>query len=392
MKKWIVLEILVLLAVSAIVIYQLGVWDREEVAIPVTENPGVSSVQLLDTVAVTPDDTYAYGAFCRVNYLESANQFFVTFGGSSPLGGDINAPGRAGGAEGGNGYSYKIYDQDFESTGENGIVSNGGGDAASVYVDGYYYFLSGAPGGWQIVKFDPTTWATVDTVQFELDEQHEAVNDQMLAYANGQLVASSIYNASNTSERTDQRETDPNAGYGTHNRIFSTELDLLDYFILEDTPHINGSYLIYLDGVYNYITSTAYFGDVIVMQYDTDWNYLGVKTIAEHGQWSQGAVYDEVTKQFYVSYIDFGELDANGRIIGGRSPNVVLGIYNEDWDLVEKVAVTNIESSDHSGAGRPSVIIEDGKIYVSYDLETFDAKTREENKDWSCTVSIYEQR
>lgn len=383
MKKWITLGVLVLLVLSAIVIYRTTTLSE----------PGiVTSVELIDTVSVTPDDTYAYGAFCRVNYLENEDEFFVTFGGSSPLGGSLNDPNRAGGAEGGNGYSYKIYNGDFDYTGTNGVVSNSGGDAASVYAEGYYYFLSGGPGGWQIAKIDPSNWQTVDSVQIEIDESHEATNDQMLAYANGQLIASSIYNAGNTSERTDQRQTDPNTGYATHNRIFSTDLELLDYFILDDTPHINGSYVVYVDDVYNYITSTAYFGDVIVMQYDQDWKYLGVKIIAEHGQWSQGAVYDEASKQFYVAYIDFGELTADGRIAPGGSPNIALGIYDQDWNLVERVAVTNFVASDHVGTGRPSVIIQDGKLYVSYDVETFDAKTREENKDWSCTVSIYEQR
>ena len=341
-------------------------------------------------IEVTPDETYSYGAFCRVNPFENSNDFFVTFGGSSPIAtislNEMEA--RAGGAEGGNGYSYKIYDENFDYTEENGIVSNSGGDAASVYAEGYYFFLAGAPEGWKLQKIDPSAWEVVDSITIEMDESHEARNDQMLAYANGQLIASSLYDPSNESKEMDQLNTDPSIGYGTHNRIFNMDLELLDYFILEDTPHINASYVVYEDGIYNYITSTALFGDLIVLQYDEDWNYIGVKTIAEHSNWSQGAVYDKETDSFYVTYIDFGEL-MNGKLLPGNAPNTIVGVYDKQWNLIEKIAVTSYTGDDLTHAGRPSVILSGNKLYVSYDVETFDETTREENKDWQCTVDIY---
>ncbi|OGJ48585.1 hypothetical protein A2344_04770 [Candidatus Peregrinibacteria bacterium RIFOXYB12_FULL_41_12] len=342
-------------------------------------------VSLVKTVEVTPDDQYQYGAFCRVNYVADKDEFLVTFGGSSS---DVQAgydsDDMPGGAEGGNGYSYKYYSvDDFEYTDETGVLKDGGGDAASVMVDEeYYYFLSGMPSGWQINKYDLSTMEAVDSVDIELGDT-EVSNDQMLAYANGYLIASSLYDAE--SGETDQESTDPLAGYGTHNRIYTSDLDLVDYFVLEDTPHINGSYVVYVDGVYNYITSTAYFGDLIAMQYDEDWNYLGVKDLGSYGQWAQGALYDEDTGYFYVAYIElakFGESSYSQR-------GISLGIYDSDWNLVEAVEVTEPIDDDSTKEGRPAVLLYDGKLYVSYDRSTVN-EDGSENPDWQCEVSIYE--
>lgn len=351
-----------------------------------------SAVTFLKEIVVTPDETFLYGAFCRVNYVEETDDFFVSFGGSSPIVPFDPEKGqyRAGGAEGGNGYSYKKYTKDFEYKDESGALSNTGGDAASVMAEGYYFILTGGQKGWQINKIDPTTWETVATVDIDIDATREATNDQMLAYSNGILIASSLWAGDNAEGLLDQRKTDPNQGTGTHNHTFTTDLEPLDYFILDDTPHINGSYVVYVDGIYNYITSTAYFGKIIIMQYDKDWNYIGTKTTEEYGQWAQGAVYDPATEKFYVAYIDLGEI-INGKISPESSPNIALGIFDKDWNLLENVAVTTYNTrEDNTATGRPSVIMQDGKLYVSYDVETFVPETHEENKDWGCTVKMYE--
>ena len=351
-----------------------------------------STLNFLETVEVTPDDTYLYGAFCRVNYVEETDDFFMSFGGSTPLvpfDPERDAY-RAGGAEGGNGYSYKQYTSDFEYTGENGVLSNTGGDAASVMAEGYYFILTGGKKGWQINKLDPTTFEVVKTVDIEIDAEHEATNDQMLAYANGFLIASSLWAGDNAGGLVDQKQTDPTQGTGTHNRIFTTDLEEVDYFILDDTPHINGSYVVYVDGVYNYVTSTAYFGKLIIMQYDEEWNYLGTITTEEYGQWAQGAVYDPTSEKFYVAYIDLGKVN-NDKLDPSTSPNIAIGVFDKNWNLLESVPVTDyFTQNDNTSPGRPSVILQDGNLYVSYDVETFDPETHEENKDWQCHVKTYE--
>lgn len=351
---------------------------------------GESLVTFEKTVAVTPDDTYSYGAFCRVNQVPSSENFFVTFGGSNrDVQQSIKTFSPFGGAEGGNGYSYKIYDSDFSYTGETGVIHSGGGDAASVLADGYYYFLVGTPpNDWIIKKIDTSTWEMVDSTVIDMETGTEILNDMMLAYANGNLIASGLYDA-NGDAGGDQKKTDPTAGMGTHNHLYDTSLKFIERFVLDDVPHINGSYVVFANDVYNYITSTSFFGDLIVMQYDKDWKFIDSKTIDEGAQWSQGALYDEQSDQFYVAFLDL-PLTKDNKLEPGKSVNVALGIYDAEWNLVEKVNVSGFESSDKKNPGRPSVILEDGKLYVSYDVSTAPEIGEEEKLDWQCEVSIFD--
>jgi hypothetical protein len=41
-------------------------------------------------------------------------------------------------------------------------------------------------------------------------------------------------------------------------------------------------------------------GDVIVMEYDGDWNYLGMKELIKDAHWSTGLAFDG--ERFYVAY------------------------------------------------------------------------------------------
>ncbi|MFA6528573.1 MAG: hypothetical protein WCT46_03460 [Candidatus Gracilibacteria bacterium] len=349
---------------------------------------GDSLVSLEKVVSITPDDQYQYGAFCRVNYVSGKDEFLVTFGGANRNVQeqyiDYNSDDMPGGAEGGNGYSYKFYSvDDFEYTGETGILNDSGGDAAFVMVDDEYFYSLGGHGGeieWVINKYDASTLEEVDNVDIDLAEG-EITSDQMLAYANGYLIASSLYdtNLALGGDRSSGSATDDSGA--THNHVYDTDLNLIDYFILDDTPHSNGGYVVFQNGVYNYITSTAFFGDLIVMQYDEDWNYLGVKNLGVYGQWAQGALYDEETEYFYVAYNElnkFGEDSYNPR-------GISLGIYDKNWNLVETVEVTKEVQEDGTKEGRPSVVLYDGKLYVSYDVSPADT-----DQDWQCEVSIYD--
>lgn len=342
-------------------------------------------------VSVTPDEQYSYGAFCRVNRIPSEDYFVVTFGGANRNVQRESDSRAFGGAEGGNGYSYKIYDANFEYQGETGVIHEGGGDAASVMADGYYYFLAGTPpNDWIIKKIDPKTWEMVDSVVVDMESDTELLNDMMLAYIQGNLIASGLFNESGDIGG-DQKNSDPTAGLATHNRIFDTDLNLLDRFVLDDVPHINGSYVVFADGMYQYVTSTSFFGDLIVMQYDENWEFIRSKTIEEGAQWSQGAVYDEETGRFYVAFIDMS-LTEDHKLAPGEATNIALGIYDEHWNLIEKINVTGLQETDRKSPGRPSVMLDGSKLYVSYDLSSIVKPNEEEPLDWQCEVSIYERR
>jgi hypothetical protein len=251
----------------------------------------------------------------------------------------------------------------------------GGGDAASIMANGYYYFLTGGgKQGWVIKKINPADWQTIKTIEVEMDLDHEILSDQMLIYANGKLFAGSQYDPLEKAERT----IDPFIGGYSHMRIFDEELNLQDYFLLDDAPNTNGSFLVFVDGVYNFITSTAYFGDLVAMQYNEDWNYLGLKKLDTWAMWPQGAIYDSEDQRFYVVYLDYDMNEVKSR---STNINVALGIFDKQWNRLEKIMVTDFSGSKN--AGRPWIVLQDDKLYISYDIAA------EGEYDWQCETKIY---
>jgi hypothetical protein len=106
--------------------------------------------------------------------------------------------------------------------------------------------------------------------------------------------------------------------------------------------------------------------------------------LEEGGQWPQGAVYDSTRERFYVAF-----LDLNGGKTSPEEPvNVALGVFDKEWQLIEKILVTNLPA--YENGGRPWVIMEGDRLYVSYDVSTLQTNG-EENKDWQCHVKIYER-
>ena len=134
------------------------------------------------------------------------------------------------------------------------------------------------------------------------DPNKEPNNDFMLAHVNGILDVAGLYVADAESP-VNQREIDPYKGEATSHRFFTEELEFVESRVLSDTPHLNATSMVFVDGIYNLVTSRAFFGELIVMQYDEDWNYLGSKVLVQWGNWPMGTVYDPELKLFFVSYI-----------------------------------------------------------------------------------------
>lgn len=322
------------------------------------------ALEVVDVLEITPDDSYPIGTFCRWYYDENTQEFIATFGtGSGQAGGE----GYVGGGEGGQGSAYKTYSISLKETGEDDYYTYSGGDLATVVVDGYVYHLTGGKLGWKLLKFDLETWQEVDRVEIEL-EKTEGANDQMLVYANDMLIASSAYAENALGADTAgnaQNKVDPTVGIYTHHHAFDLDLNLLDEWILDDERHANGSSLVFVDGIYQFVTTTAYFGDLQVLQYDEDWNFLGSKVLMEDAQWPQGTVYDETIKQYYVAYL---------AIEGAARSEVRLAIFDDDWNLLSNTAVT--EYGNEFFGGRPSVTLFDDRVFVTYDKESFDVTSK----------------
>ncbi len=75
------------------------------------------------------------------------------------------------------------------------------------------------------------------------------------------------------------------------------------------------------------------------MQYDTNWNYLGTKTLEKKSSAPEGMAFDGT--RFYVSYLD---------VPCEKYPcadNVRLAAFDANWNLVDDIAVTSYTEQDH---------------------------------------------
>jgi len=325
-----------------------------------------SILKLIKTIEITPDENYKTGGFCRVNYIKSLNKFIVTFGtGTYGNPGENTNPIPQG-------QIYKEYDTEMNYTGSHGYFFHGGGDSACTVVDDYYYFLTGGPKGMRLIKYDPATWREVKRIEADIDRgAGENTGDQMLCYVNGVLDASGLF--------APVKKPDPYRGESTWHRFYSKDLELIERKILSDTPHINGSSMFFLNDIYYFVSSTAFFGDLIVMKYDKYWKYLGKKTLVADGQWPQQTIYDPSRDFFYIAYDD--------NSMRG-SVNARLGIFDREWNLLETIHVTEFRPEDRKNAGRPSVTQYGNRLYFSYDVDT--NTNGQTNFDWQAIVKIYE--
>jgi len=211
--------------------------------------------------------------------------------------------------------------------------------------------------GWRIIKYDAITWMELFDITFQLDLPRESSGDMMMTFVNGRLDISSQYT-------TYGGPPAPEVGASTHHQFFSPNLEFLDKKILSDIPHICGSSMIYVDSIYYFITATAFTGDVIVMKYDKDWKYLGMKELRKQAHWSEGLAFDG--RHFYVAYLDTRQRTEPGFF--PFYPNVHLAAFDREWNLVEDVAVTNYTPSDSMFTGRPWILLLGNLLYVSYDV------------------------
>ena len=310
------------------------------------------------TIEVTPDNTFQTGSFSRINYVPATGNFVVTFGTTHD-----DSPGLDQGA----GFAYKEYTTDMLEPGRISTITwfpglHYAGDAGSVMIDNFYYFVDLPTDtigfeGWRRFKFDAIDWTIKDEIYIPLLLPQEKNNDPMVAYVNGLIDISSQYDSSGPPPPLEE-------GAATHHHFFSTDLEPAGLRILNDTPHVCGSSMIFIDGIYYMVTSNAFLGDLIVMKYDANWNYLGNKMLIPEAHWSQGLVCDG--ERFYVSYLSTSQ----------RTPiyglpvhlNVHLAAFDRDWNLIEDVAVTNFLPEDNKQPGRPWIILHDHKLYISYPI------------------------
>jgi len=333
-------------------------------SVPPTQPPGQPPLlSLVQTVEVTSEADYPYGGFVRINYVPASDRFVVTFG-----------------------CAYREYDLGMVPTGVSGDLNCEGADAGFLMVDNFLFHVTQAAQagteGWRIFEYDAATWQLLTDTFFPLGSQRLDNGDPMVAYVNGRIDISSGYTVT---EEPPDADT-PAGEYGTHHQFFSLDLQFLEERIITEPPHIHGHYMVFVDGIYYLVTASLYTEDVILAKYDTEWNYLGGKTLIPQAHFSTGLVFDG--QRFYVAYTDTSQ-----RTEPGFFPvalNIHLAAFDRDWNLVEDVAVTDFSWEDGRQPGRPWVTLHANRLYVSYDVDVVDPATHQEQFKPRAMVSVYE--
>lgn len=328
---------------------------------------------LMRSVDVTPVDNLAGGSFVRIGYVPGKDRIVVTF--SAKLGQPVEGCGE------GFGYSYSEYNLDMVGAGDSGIISCQPGIDWGGLIDGDFFYLAAmVPRGWNLTKYDAVTWkALVGPLFHELATEEENA-DPMLARVNGQIDVSSTYVKEN-------EPRGPDKSHATHHQFFTPDLQFIDKRILSDIPHIDLNSMISVNNVTTFVTGTALLGDVVVMQYDPEWNYLGGKTILQKAACPEGLASDGTW--FYVAYLDDKFCTSFPCY-----QNVHLAAFDSNWNLIEDVAVTDYTPDDHKQTSRPTLALWNNRVYVAWDQtnnETFsggDPRTA----DTQVYAKVYEVR
>jgi hypothetical protein len=327
----------------------------------------------LKTVAVTPAGNFQKASFTRVGYVPGRDAMIVTFD---------TVLEKPEGECGDKAYGYREFNLDMVETGDRGIINCYGGiiDSGGLFVgdDFYYAFQAGAGNteGWILAKYNAVTWeATVPEAFFGLPHGYNN-GDPMMAVVNGQIDVSSKI----MTDPSDPGDC-PFMHCWTHHEFFTKDLVYVETRVLKDAYNVNLSSLVQTeDGVVHFVTADSYGGNAIVMRYDRDWKYLGVKTILEKAGADEGVAFDG--NRFYVSYVDFS----------GTMPNVHLAAFDKDWNFLDDIAVTSFTSQNPKAAIRPSLTLYRGRIYVCYDQDEHPSSTPAgiENEDIQVYVGVYE--
>ncbi len=332
-------------------------------------------IEFVRSIQVTPDDEFLTGSFARINYVPANNRFVVTFGTKAST-----EPNTSMGA----GYAYKEYSLDMQETGKSGLIQwyfnvSEAGDSGSCMVNSTYYcaFVSqvNPAYGWTIIKYDAANWTRLGETFFPLENPNQGDLDPCVAYVNGHLDICNQYNPSGIWPE----------GNSSRHYFFTADLQPIGVVTADDTSHISGASIIFEDGIYYYVSADKFSGGLVLMKYDSDWNYLGMKDLIHEAHWSQGLLSDR--RYFYVAYLDTSL--RNPVSFFPVYPNVRLAVFDRSWNLVHTENVTDFVRSDNKKGGRPWVILHGNLLYVSYDVDTVNITTEEEELKWQAYLSIY---
>jgi hypothetical protein len=348
---------------------------------PTSIRAGLPSLfKLVKSVDVTPAGNLVGGMFVRIGYVPGKDRMTVAF--QAKLGQKDRCPI-------GWGYGYRVYSPDMGATGSDGVLNcyawadSGGLFAGNdLYVANLGHDNKTNTDGWYLAKYDAVTWKElVSPFFYPVSAPWEDAGDPMVELVNGQIDVSSLY-------KSDPKEQPaPWKGFATHHQLFTTDLKFVGKRVLSDTPHVGLAALTVANGVTNFLAGTGIRGNLVVMQYDKSWKYLGTKTVRKKGSAPEGMAFDGT--RFYVAYLD----DTSCPGYESCYQNVHLAAFDSNWSLLEDIAVTSYSPQDHKEPNRPTLTLRNSRIYVAWDQaenETFAPGKDPHTDDIQVHVKVYD--
>jgi hypothetical protein len=260
----------------------------------------------------------------------------------------------------------KEYTREFAPTGRvYQLTGDGVSDHQLVFADGYFYLVYSVPreGALYLKKLD-RDWNEVRAATV-VSNAPEPITDMMLSHAGGFLyIGTAFFQPSSMPPVANQRIW-----------RYSTDLKLVDEFVLADVPSEIGSSMLYVNETFIIVSSDRFWGDssLIVMRYDANWSFMDSRIISAapmaNERFPMGATF--VGGRYYVSYThQTGDISPPPP---GELPpdygDIILKAFDREWNLLGEIKVT--DDLPANSANRAHLVAVDDRIYVSYDTRDF---------------------
>jgi hypothetical protein len=321
---------------------------------------GQEVFRFIKTVQVTPDEVFGGGGGF-IHYVPATDRLVavVSVKVPEPVKLDTGMTCEA------DAVAYKEYTTDLQPTGNYGYLSCVLGDNSTRMIGNDLYHVKGGSEGGKpglyLEKFDAVTWKRSAVVFIPLERPHEMDDGPMIALINGQIDVTGPYYVGETPGAARER--------GTHHHFFTTNLEPLGKKILAQPQYPwhcppvtmiqepNGDILMF--------ASDDYPGNLIVLRFDKDWNFIDQRTLRDNAFFPTGSVSDG--GRYYVAYTDTRK---------SKPPmlvrNVGLAAFDADWNLLQDVLLTDFDNtnSPQIDADNPWVMLHGNRLYVSYSKVT----------------------
>lgn len=252
---------------------------------------------------------------------------------------------------------YAEYTPDMQPTGRVGYLTCGFADlhAKSIGNDVFIAKMRIGGLGYTLEKYDGITWERHASLDVPWDDEKQYGNGAGpdISYINDQIVVTGEYYPGGQLVGA------------THNMIFTTDLTYVQTILLfpPEVPEHRGEFsLLQLSNgdILLFGSAGQAKGNLVVLHFDQDWHFLDQKWLRDHAFFPTGSAID--SKYIYVAYLDWTQITQAGH-------NVGLAAFDDQWNLVEDVVLTDVQSMGELAYGeQDKIVLRGNRLYVSYNI------------------------